>query len=57
MKKIISVILSAAMILSLGACSNPEQENAGETQAETPVQDNTGKNVLVAYFFVGGKCH
>ena len=50
MKKIISVILAAAMILSLGACSNPEQENAGETQAETPVQDNTGKNVLVAYF-------
>lgn len=50
MKKIISVILAAAMLLSLGACSNPEQENAGETQAETPVQDNTGKNVLVAYF-------
>lgn len=50
MKKIISVILAAAMIFSLGACSNPEPENTSGSDESAPVQDNSGKNVLVAYF-------
>lgn len=50
MKKIIYVILAAAMIFSLGACSYSEPEATDEIQTDTPAQDNSGKNVLVAYF-------
>lgn len=38
------------MIFSLGACSGTEPENTSGAEESAPAQDNSGKNVLVAYF-------
>lgn len=37
MKKILSVILAAALTVSLTACGSEQQENAGSTAENTPV--------------------
>lgn len=56
MKKIVSLFMALAMVLSLAACSTNEapnetpEESSSQTNESTPAPDNTNGKSLVVYF-------
>lgn len=62
MKKTIAILLSLLMILGLTACGNSssqtepsstESSASNDTSMESDITDNTGSNILIAYFTYG----